>query len=46
MPMLLAQDGSEENLNHGKSNRGATGRAWWLIDQERKPESATQVFIL
>lgn len=46
MPMPLAQDGSEENLNHGKSNRGATGRTWWLTDQERKPEDATQVFIL
>ena len=37
--------GGSENLNHGKSNRGATRRAWWLIDQERKPGSATQVFI-
>ena len=44
MPMPLAREGSD-NLNHGKSNRGATRRAWWLIDQERKPESATQVFI-
>lgn len=46
MPLPLAQDGSEENLNHGKSNRGATGRTWWPTDPERKPESATQVFIL
>ena len=46
MPMPLAQEGSEENLSHGKSNRGAPGRTWWLADQEGKAEGDTQVFIL
>ena len=40
------KNNSEENLSHGKSNRGAPGRTWWLADQEGKAEGDTQVFIL